>query len=180
MKIRNGWVGNSSSSSFVIVGKTLNFEGETISYDQFYDDYLSDVIFGRWHDYYVGHEERNPINHFVSDSEYVKSFPDHHILPLECKNNYKKLVDILKNKPSLRDRDLYTAHIRKENDIKQKIVKYISELVKPLFDGKDINLYTASDNSYTHVGDIDMCEESYVYELYRECDCELKFYFNNH
>ena len=180
MKIRNGWVGNSSSSSFIVVGKTLNFEGETISYGEFYDNYLSEVIFGRWHDYYVERDERNPIDHFVSDSEYVKSFPNHYVLPLECKNNYKKLVDMLKSKPSFKDRDLYTAHIRKEIDIKKKIVDYISELVKPLFDGKDINLYTASDSSYVHAGDIDMCEESYVYELYRECDCEMKFYFNNH
>lgn len=180
MKIRSSFVSNSSSSSFIMVGGYIDYEGEVLSFDDFCGDYLHSCLFGNWFEYYLEHEGRDPIKNFVNDDVFVSNFLlKVKTLPAQCEEDYiklKKLIKEKRNKLKTHDEDAFRKHILDIDRYENKIVEYCKKLLEPSFKDKIIILYIGDDHS--SIGDMD--EESYIRDLFYSTDCFYKIEFNNH
>ena len=179
MKIRNGWVGNSSSSSFIIVGGSIDFEGNSLSFEEFSEQYLESCIFGNWFDYNLKESHgRRPIVSFVKDENFAQSFRNEYsiVLPLSCKDKYEQLKNKILSK-RYTNKENYIEQIEEIYLIKNEIVKYCKQLIEPFFKDKEINVYTGSDHVYGG-DDFEKNEESYVRDLFYEASGFYKKEFN--
>ena len=174
MKIRKGFVSNSSSSSFIIDNKNSyitedsTMSGfERLSLRDFLESWLIDSIMFRY-DY--------KIPKIVLDEEYVNSFMNgdgKRLVPKCVEDDVRKYIDISNTKY-----DKWEDKRKELNKIKQVIIDKIHHLLYPEFENVDLVYFSASDHSYIDEEEDTSCEEFWLDEIRHFYG--FKYIFNEH
>ena len=150
MKIRKGFVSNSSSSSFIIEFQhkdelSPSVDGEAISFKEYCDEYLSRDFFGDFL------EENIDRYRFVDDNTIIEDFYNDNImyeLPLRSKKTFNEMKKIVKNISSFKR--IWSSEIstlwKEVNKYEELILKDIKEILYPIYKDKVFYVFWASDN----------------------------------
>lgn len=161
MKIRKGFVSNSSSSSFIVdnnkgyITEDSTMSGfEHLSLRDFLESWLIDYIMFIY-DY--------KIPEIVFDEEYVNSFMNgdgKRLAPKCVEDDVRKYVDI-----SNTQYDKLEDKFKELNKIKQIIIDKIHHLLYPEFENVDLVYFSASDYNYIDEDEDTSCEEFWLDEV---------------
>lgn len=174
MKIRKGFVSNSSSSSFIvdnnkgyITEDSTMSDYEHLSLRDFLENWLVDFIMFRY-DY--------TMPKIVTDKEYVNSFMNgdgKRLAPKCVENDVRKYVDI-----SNKEYDKYTDKRKELNKVEQVIIDKIYQLLYSEFENTDLVSFSASDHDYIDEEEDISCEEFWLDEIWNYSG--FKYIFNEH
>lgn len=174
MKIRNDYVSNSSSSSFIctsddadkmtIYGYTTSMDLEGYCYDRAWED-----VFG----WCWGNEILTVNVNFVDDETLQKEFGDslYHMLPVSAKDDFDEYKRVYADESIPREEKW-----EKVDGLKKKVVERIYESLKPVWGDESFVEIVAED--YNENGEND--EESMRDEFYSHGGLKFSRSFSNH
>lgn len=152
MKIRKGFVSNSSSSSFIIEFHHKDelrpsVDGDAISFKEYCDEYLSRDFFG----YFL--EENIDRFTFVDNNVLIEGFYKNIIkykLPIKSKKTFNEMKKVVENINSHQAR--WTPEIsslwKEVNKYEKLILNDIKEILQPVYKDMVFYVFSASDNEY--------------------------------
>lgn len=197
MKIRGGFVSNSSSSSFIVKSKDSDkvkyFEGYNLTLSELISYYLFDMININPHD------SQFSIQHFtfIDKNKWLNKFDKCQIeytLPKGCKRLFNKLNDFVMDLRYI-DNKIYNTENKKEKSdyidqsrkkwreilkiyekIREELLKVLSEKYKDY----DFISYRGYDDQNTHKPDKYHDDEELLYDIYCYLNTDFKYYLNEH
>jgi len=175
MKIRNGFVSNSSSSSFIVDNKNGYFtedstmsDFEHLSLRDFLKSWLiNNIIFFRY-DY--------KMPKISTDEDYVNIFMNGYgegIAPECVENDLRKYINIYS-----KHYDKWEDRKKELNEVEQVIINKIHHLLYPEFENIDLVSFSASDHDYIDEEKDTSCEEFWLDEIWHYSG--FKYIFNEH
>lgn len=173
-KIRNGFVSNSSSSSFVVEHSELDKfdyspDYSSISFEEFCDEYLAECLFG-------GYAEYDKVK-VVDDNEFMDSFENcvgsyTNCVPKSAETEFRNYVKA--EYGDYRDKD-FVSNLQKAT---KDFVNKVYDILKYRYDKLDLVHFDASDHDSSPDGYKDN-DESYWRDVVYDASGFVKI-FNRH
>ena len=174
MKIRKGFVSNSSSSSFIVDANASAIKESSdmsdfthISLKEFLKDWLVGPIMFRY-----GYK----MPKILTDEDYINEFMDGYgegIAPECVENDLRKYIDI-----STRRYDKWEDLQKELNKVVPVIIDKIYHLLYSKFEDINLVYFSASDHNYIDDEEDTSCEEFWLDEIWNYSG--FKYIFNEH